>query len=93
MVSVLQIDMHQSFAEDDILNEESGNEMPEEQPEIMQDIQERLIEVGSGALSGTYSTGATGQTIITMTYTYFRFILRGSANDRDAITARNCEPN
>lgn len=70
MVSVLQIDMHQSFAEDDILNEGSGNEMPEEQPEIMQDIQERLIEVGSGALSGTYSTGATGQTIITMTYTY-----------------------
>ncbi|WP_348922024.1 hypothetical protein [Enterococcus rotai] len=70
LVSVLQIDMHQSFAEDDILNEESGNEMPEEQPEIMQDIQERLIEVGSGALSGTYSTGATGQTIITMTYTY-----------------------
>lgn len=70
MVSVLQIDVHQSFAEDEILNEESGNEMPEEQPEIMQDIQERLVEVGSGALSGTYSTGATGQTIITMTYTY-----------------------
>ncbi|MBO0440793.1 hypothetical protein [Candidatus Enterococcus ikei] len=59
--SVLQINVYQAFAEDEMVNEQS---------EMVNDIQERLVTVGTGALSGTYATGSTGQSIITMTYTY-----------------------
>nr|WP_242700652.1 hypothetical protein [Enterococcus sp. DIV0212c] len=61
ILSILQINVYQAFAEDEMVNE---------QPEMVNDIQERLVTVGSGALSGTYATGSTGQSIITMTYTY-----------------------
>ncbi|ALS01585.1 hypothetical protein ATZ33_09435 [Enterococcus silesiacus] len=66
--SVLQIDVHQAFAETEIENVQA--EIEQGQPEMTSDMQERLVSVGSGALSGTYSTGGTGQSIITMTYTY-----------------------
>ncbi|WP_242596441.1 hypothetical protein [Enterococcus ureasiticus] len=68
MLCVLQIDGYHVFAEDEIVNEQVV--MDDEQPEMIRDIQERLVTVGSGALSGTYATGSTGQAIITMTYTY-----------------------
>ncbi|OJG92018.1 hypothetical protein RV15_GL003663 [Enterococcus silesiacus] len=60
--------MHQAFAETEIENVQA--EIEQGQPEMTSDMQERLVSVGSGALSGTYSTGGTGQSIITMTYTY-----------------------
>lgn len=68
MVSVLQIDMYQAFAEDEIVNEQA--EMQDDQSDRTNEFQERLVTVGSGALSGTFTTGGTGQSIITMTYTY-----------------------
>lgn len=68
ILSVIQIDVYKAFAEAEIENEQA--EMEQEQPEMNSDIQERLVSVGSGALSGTYSTGGASQTIITMTYTY-----------------------
>lgn len=67
MLCVLQIGMQQSFAEDEVVSEPPEEN---EQSEMTKDIQERLVTVGSGSLSGTYATGSTGQSIITMTYTY-----------------------
>ncbi|MEI5989545.1 hypothetical protein A5881_001033 [Enterococcus termitis] len=67
MLCVLQIGMQQSFAEDEVVSEPPEEN---EQSEMTKDIQERLVTVGSGSLSGTYVTGSTGQSIITMTYTY-----------------------
>ncbi|EOL42875.1 hypothetical protein [Enterococcus caccae] len=68
MFSTLLVNFHQVFAEDEIVEEQT--ELYNEQTETSRDIQERLVTVGSGSLSGTYTTGATGQSIITMTYTY-----------------------
>ncbi|MEI5993297.1 hypothetical protein [Candidatus Enterococcus mansonii] len=49
------------FAEDEIVSQQSEfSDMP----------QGRLVTAGSGALSGTYVTGSSGQSIITMSYTY-----------------------
>lgn len=61
IVSILWIDVHQVFAEEETMNQQTGT---------IRSIQERLVSVGSGVLSGTYSTGGSGQSIITMTYTY-----------------------
>lgn len=68
ILSVFQVGVNQAFAEDETISEQT--EVENEQPEVMRDVQERLVTVGSGALSGTYTTGGTGQSIITMTYTY-----------------------
>lgn len=68
ILSVLLIDVHQVYAEDEVVYEQS--EMENEKPKSVNEKQERLVTVGSGALSGTYTTGSTSQSIITMTYTY-----------------------
>ncbi|EOH97252.1 hypothetical protein UAY_02526 [Enterococcus moraviensis ATCC BAA-383] len=68
VLSILQIAGYQVFAE-----EELENELVEAQTQEInttEELQERLVSVGSGSLSGTYTTGTTGQSVITMTYTY-----------------------
>lgn len=68
VLSILQIAGYQVFAE-----EEPENELVEAQTQEInttEELQERLVSVGSGSLSGTYTTGTTGQSVITMTYTY-----------------------
>lgn len=61
ILGILPIDGYQVFSEEEIDNGQS---------EMTRDIQELLVTVGSGALSGTYATGSNGQSVITMTYTY-----------------------
>lgn len=61
MVGTLKINGYRAFADENTIIDQTM---------MMDDAQERLVTSGSGALSGTYSTGVTGQSIITMTYTY-----------------------
>lgn len=65
LLGILLFNGQQVFAEDEIPTEQTI-----EAARQVNDRQERLVSVGSGSLSGTYATGTTGQTVITMSYTY-----------------------
>lgn len=61
MLSIFKINDYQAFAEEELVDQQTVT---------MNAPQPRLVNVGSGVLSGTYVTGSSGQSIITMSYTY-----------------------